>query len=291
MIPYICEFYHIFSKCTHLFTYTSENLAVPDEDDNVKEWQAQIDHALKAIKDEQARRLREKVVEEMATDPNYSMQDLLMTTAAAEVADHFEDNFELVPEGAVDFGTAANFNYDAVIDIRLRHETAEARDAVARRFYSAAFMPSDSELISAAKAKAVPKKQATGRSTKGKDSLDGEEKSAIKGNIADEIVRVISSSLTSQSGRYDTSGLKRLERWRRAGVIPDLPLEQDASLAPALGVTGVVAAGRDRYLPLEQREPKFKFISAGISSSNPLQKGSVVVVVFREKMYLGIGVS
>lgn len=46
---------------------------------------------------------------------------------------------------------------------------------------------------------------------------------------------------------------------------------------------------RQRYSPLELQNPTFKFIAAGISIVRPLGRGSVVVVVFRGRLYLGQG--
>lgn len=164
---------------------------------------------------------------------------------------------------------------------RKRHETEEATSAVTYRYKKA---EAESVLEAVAANHPDGKSVDLERRTAG---TDAEKSSNVKSSIVNEITRVISASLTS-TAKLDTTGLERRVRWRGLGVIAGEIESQSEVPPPQDAGSNLTTSARKVYSTLAKHLP-YSFSSAGITPFHPLKHGSLVLVGFMDKVWLGIG--
>lgn len=284
----------IYGACLTLLT-SEEQPEAGSEDQ--EQWRDQISSVLQAIKAEQLRRTEEQAISRMSKDTNFSLLDLqdMMNKNAADntfpppIINTNSTTSELPTTDSVDFGTAQKFNSVAIIKLRKRHETDEARSAITYRYRHSRC--SDSLPTSTSTNTEAPKPTEAGAAK-------------LKGRILNEIISTISSSLMAKDNTRELAGSARLARWRAQGVYPESASERDPAAVSfdthgdsscilpqdLLGVSGHFPSSRKPYQKFESKDkPELRFTTANISETHPLRSGSFIVFVYCGKMYLGRG--
>jgi hypothetical protein len=219
------------------------------------------------------------------------------------------------PERCVRYGTASNFNFDALIDDRRRHETEESKASVAARYRQAM-----------AEGLFLGTKLSSTKTSK------PSSKTSMTAALISQITHLASLALTSSnsSAKAASEGAeKRLSRWKSstAGVTVsdnapaheaanDVPPSVDASTEtigqpPLPLISDILKAlhakkdtslrtlaltHRRRLLRIVQLQysnmsSTYDFEDTGLNHFHPLRIGSWVVVVDRKRIHIGTGMS
>jgi hypothetical protein len=194
----------------------------------------------------------------------------------------------LTPESrAIEFGTAATFNFPALIKERSNHETEESKSAITYRYQHAMGTEELVDVVS----KAVDVNKPAGASAPDSPHDDDPTSTTkLKASMVNEITRIMSAALTT-TAKLDTAGIERLARWRNAGIITDnlSNMAAPSNTSSSTGLARSALQAREVYKPLAQRLSGFPFVNGGLSALHPLKCGSWVLVGFQNQVWLGNG--
>jgi hypothetical protein len=183
----------------------------------------------------------------------------------------------------LDFGSAANINWDVLVAERERHETDEAKSAVTYRYKQA----EAADIIKAVSTTLEDNGAQKNVDIKANATLetDAATSSKLKASVVTEITRVISASLTS-TAKPDATGIERRVRWRGLGILGNDDTI-DTAETPAMHELELASSARHIYDALSRRL-HLPFVNGRIHS-HPLKTGSWVLVGFQDKVRLGTG--